>query len=105
MYVSSLSPHFSAAIFRTSLITPYRLTAIMTSRFILDLREAADPRHYDDLSTNGGGISTLVFPTTSQHTPCFDSNPCLGTNAACSAGGDDAEREVSLHSHITVPRC
>lgn len=77
----------------------------MTSRFILDLREAADPRYYDDLSTNGGGISTLVFPTTSQPAPCFDFNLSSSTNTACSAGVDDAKWEVSLRSHITGPRC
>ncbi|KAL1949132.1 hypothetical protein VTO73DRAFT_10938 [Trametes versicolor] len=51
------------------------LTAIMTCRFILDLREAADPR-FNDLSTGGGGTSHLIFPNASTHAPCFDS---LGT--------------------------
>ncbi|EIW55125.1 uncharacterized protein TRAVEDRAFT_51249 [Trametes versicolor FP-101664 SS1] len=69
------------------------LTSIMTSRFILDLREAADPgRYYDDLSTNGGGISTLVFPSTSKPAPCFDFNPPSSTtNTACSAGVEGAK--------------
>lgn len=75
----------------------------MTSRFILDLHEAADPRRFDDLSTNGGGISTLVFPSTSKHAPCFDSNSSSMTSTAGCAGVDGTEWEVSLHSYFTAP--
>ncbi|OJT14305.1 hypothetical protein TRAPUB_9165 [Trametes pubescens] len=92
----------------------------MTSRFILDLRQAADPR-FNDLSTGGGGISTLIFPAASTHASCFDSHPSLGASTADtdwldqnsengrSAGAgvaecDDAESEVSLSLHgIAAP--
>lgn len=80
----------------------------MTSRFILDLREAADPGHYyDDLSTNGGGISTLVFPSTSKPAPCFDFNPPSSTtNTACSAGVEDTKWDlVSPNSYTCGPCC
>lgn len=82
----------------------------MTSRFILDLREAADPgRYYDDLSTNGGGISTLVFPSTSKPVPCFDFDfnpPSSTTNTACSAGVEGAKWDsVSPNSCISGLCC
>lgn len=95
--------------------TSYRLTAIMTSRFILDLHEAADPR-FDGLSTDGG-ISTLIFPATCKHAPRVDRDVTSSSSAAGTGwieqnseiGSmevgecDDAEWEVSISPKITAP--
>lgn len=50
------------------------LTAIMTSRFILDLHEAADPRFDQSNAVTGSRTSTLIFSATSKHAPHFDSD-------------------------------
>ncbi|OJT14303.1 hypothetical protein TRAPUB_9163 [Trametes pubescens] len=65
-----------------------RLTAIMTSRFILDLHEAADPRF--DAST-AAGSSTLVFPVASKHAPRFDSDMSFGAGTTGSNWFDQSE--------------
>lgn len=54
------------------------LTAIMTSRFILDLHEAADPRFDQSNAATVSGASTLMFPTTSKHAPRFNSDLSFG---------------------------
>lgn len=85
----------------------------MTSRFILDLHEAADP-HFGSLSTDGG-ISALIFPTASKHSPRVDRDVSSSSSIVVtdwidqsSENGsadvhecDDAEWKVSPSSKIT----
>lgn len=114
LVLGSLSPPFSERL--SPFYHPaYRLTAIMTARFILDLHEAADPR-FGSLSTDGG-ISALIFPDTSKHAPRVNhdvssSSSTVGTdwidqsseNGSVDVGEcDDAEWEVSPSSKITPP--
>ncbi|KAL1949128.1 hypothetical protein VTO73DRAFT_10934 [Trametes versicolor] len=50
----------------------------MTSRFILDLHEAADPRFDQSNTATGSRTSTLIFPATLKHAPHYDSDLSFG---------------------------
>lgn len=68
------------------------LTAIMTSRFILDLHEAADPRFNQSNTTTVSGTSTLIFPAISRkHAPHFDSDLSFDIGAVASDYYDPIE--------------